>query len=271
MSLLRRSLLANAIYSTLTGLLATVFASDLAGYMSVPVAVLYVVGMGTMFFGLSIVWELWQPSLNHGWALAVVVADLAWVVAAVAIISIPGTIENGWLLGVVSVPVAIFSFLQGRGLVDTSRAEPRELVTQIDIHADPEVVWDQLTDLNAFSEWNPFMVHGAGEVSTGSELTVRMQPPGGRATTFNPVVTSAEPPFLFEWLGSLMIPGLFDGSHRFEIEPTAAGVTLTHSESFSGLLVPLLWSSLQSNTRAGFEEMNRALKDRAEGSVQHSV
>ncbi|HLE55364.1 MAG TPA: SRPBCC domain-containing protein [Thermoplasmata archaeon] len=64
------------------------------------------------------------------------------------------------------------------------------------------------------------------------------------------------------------IPGLFDGEHIFEIEPAGAGRTrFVQREVFRGLLVPVLARSLDRDTKRGFEEMNRALKMRAELGV----
>jgi hypothetical protein len=95
-----------------------------------------------------------------------------------------------------------------------------------------------------------------------------MEPPGGRAATFKPTVTIADPPTTFAWLGRLGIPGLFDGRHRFDLEPGPNGGTLLrHRESFSGILVPFLRSSLDGATREGFEQMNQALKARAESTI----
>jgi len=68
----------------------------------------------------------------------------------------------------------------------------------------------------------------------------------------------------FEWLGRLVLPGLFDGRHRFELVPDGDGTRLVHTERFTGLLVPLLKKSLDTKTIAGFRAMNTALKARAE-------
>jgi hypothetical protein len=66
------------------------------------------------------------------------------------------------------------------------------------------------------------------------------------------------------WLGSLGIRGLFGGEHSFVIEPLVDGGCLfTHSERFSGILIPLLAGSLEA-TEEGFHLMNRAIRDRAE-------
>jgi hypothetical protein len=129
-------------------------------------------------------------------------------------------------------------------------------------------VWNVLVAFEAFGSWNPFIVSIEGDQSVGSRLRVRLQPPGGRGTTFRPTVTLNEPGRAFGWLGHLGLPGLFDGAHRFEVEGLSGGRTrFVQSESFCGLLVPLLRRSLRTNTLAGFEAMNRALKERAEASA----
>ncbi len=143
-----------------------------------------------------------------------------------------------------------------------------ELHTTVDIDAPIEVVWDILTDLEQYPDWNPFVVSAEGEVAVGARLRNRLQPPGGKAMTFKPTVTEVEMSRTFEWLGRLGLPGIFDGRHRFELEATPTGGTrLTHSEFFSGVLVRLMRKSLDNQTLAGFEAMNAALKARAEARV----
>lgn len=143
-----------------------------------------------------------------------------------------------------------------------------DLHTEIDIDAPPDTVWDILTDLAHFSDWNPFIVSSEGNIEVGARLTNRLEPPGGKAITFRPTVTAVEPNEVFEWLGRLGLPGIFDGRHRFELEPTMSGGThLVHSEQITGLLVPFLRKSLDNQTLAGFVAMNTALKARAEAAT----
>jgi len=140
-----------------------------------------------------------------------------------------------------------------------------ELHTEIEIDAPAEAVWEVLTDLEHYREWNPFITKSAGEVAVGNKLVNRMEPPGGKAMTFKPAVTAVEPAQTFEWLGRLGVPGVFDGRHRFELVGTPSGGTrVTHGEYFTGVLVRFLRKSLDSQTLAGFEAMNAALKTRAE-------
>jgi hypothetical protein len=83
--------------------------------------------------------------------------------------------------------------------------------------------------------------------------------------TFHPTVLKAEPNRELRWLGHLIVPGLFDGEHIFIIEPLETKrVRFVQREIFTGVLVPILWRRLENDTRRGFEELNRALKARAE-------
>jgi hypothetical protein len=134
-----------------------------------------------------------------------------------------------------------------------------ELRTEIDLAADPAAVWAALLDLPSYSRWNPFITRAVGTPEVGQRLELRMKPPGGRAVTFRPTVTEAESCRVFEWLGHLGVPGLFDGRHRFELHRTESGTKLVQTESFRGLLVRPMRRSLDGPTLAGFESMNEAL------------
>jgi hypothetical protein len=140
-----------------------------------------------------------------------------------------------------------------------------QLHTEIEIDATPERVWAILTDLAAYPQWNPFIKFIHGDMRQGARLEVRIQASGTRGMTFRPVVLVVEKNRELRWLGRLLLPGLFDGEHRFFIQPLAGGkVLFQQSEKFSGVLVGLLRGSLDRDTKRGFAEMNLALKLRAE-------
>ena len=145
----------------------------------------------------------------------------------------------------------------------------KELYSEIEIQATDEKVWQILTDFASFPQWNPFMRRAVGEPKTGAKLEVHIQPSGARGMTFRPTVLKAEPKRELHWLGHLLIPGLFDGEHILTIEPLAENrVRFVQREIFTGILVPLFARGLETDTRRGFEEMNRALKARAEQSAK---
>jgi hypothetical protein len=124
----------------------------------------------------------------------------------------------------------------------------KELISEIEIHASGEKVWQILTDFERYPEWNPFIRWAKGQAITGTRLTVRIQPSGAGGTTFTPTVLKVEPNRELRWLGRLVMPGIFDGEHIFSIETIGAQhVLFTQREIYTG-----------------FEEMNQALKALAE-------
>lgn len=143
------------------------------------------------------------------------------------------------------------------------------LHSDIEIEAPAERVWAVLADFAAYPQWNPFVRSAVGVPQQGARLRITVQPRGGKSMRFAPVVLVAEPGRELRWLGRFLLPGLFDGEHSFVIEPLAEGkVRFQHSERFSGILVGLFRASLDRGTKRGFEEMNRALKARAEEGAQ---
>ena len=145
----------------------------------------------------------------------------------------------------------------------------KELRTEIEIDAPAERVWHLLTDFASYPSWNPFIRSIGGRPIPGERLEVHLEPPGGRGMTFKPEVLEAEPERALRWLGRLLVPGLFDGEHSFTIRPLAEDrVRFVQREEFKGLLVPLFARSLDANTRRGFEQMNVALKERAESAPE---
>ena len=88
--------------------------------------------------------------------------------------------------------------------------------------------------------------------------------------TFKPRVTVLEPDQRLEWLGTMGVPGLFDGRHSFTLTPLGEGRTrFVQAEDFSGALVPLAGKML-AKTEAGFEAMNAALLARLESDPTES-
>jgi hypothetical protein len=139
--------------------------------------------------------------------------------------------------------------------------------TEIVIAAPVEVVWDVLTDLPAHAAWDPFIVEAAGQLQPGARLRLRIVPPGGRGMVFRPRVVEVVEGRSFAWLGRLGVPGLFDGLHRFDLEPLPDRRTrMVQSESFRGVLLPLLRGTLV-RAEQGFRHLDAALARQAEARV----
>ncbi|MCO6484670.1 MAG: SRPBCC domain-containing protein [Saprospiraceae bacterium] len=140
----------------------------------------------------------------------------------------------------------------------------KRISTSIRIAAPPQKVWEVLTNVTAYPEWNPFIRRLEGKLAPGTRLDVEIHPPGGSAMRFRPVVLEATMPVVLKWKGKLLIKGLFDGEHAFRLAPDAGGGTIFHhEEEFTGWLVPLLSGALV-RTEQGFHAMNEALRRRCE-------
>lgn len=135
----------------------------------------------------------------------------------------------------------------------------------IEIDAPAIEVWEVLTDLAAYPDWNPFIREASGEVAVGQRLTLKLFPAaGGNPMTFRPRVLVADPGVELRWIGRLVLPGIFDGEHSFTLTATTTGGTeLVQAEKFSGLLIPFTGKILDS-TEESFSNLNQALKTRVE-------
>lgn len=145
----------------------------------------------------------------------------------------------------------------------------KEIRTEIIIDSSPERVWSVLTEFESFPEWNPFIVRALGTIDEGEIIEVHLQPPGGKGMTFKPRLIRVETNKELRWLGRLLMPGVFDGEHVFQLTRTDDGRTrFVHREEFRGVLVRPLLAMVGKKTASGFQRMNQALKARVESPTQ---
>ena len=139
------------------------------------------------------------------------------------------------------------------------------LKSEIEIDAPAEKVWDILMDFDGYPEWNPFVREIGGNAAPGERLQVTLKLEGRKPMLFKPRVKEVRPRQEFRWLGRLIVTGLFDGEHGFYLEPLADGrVRFIQKEEFRGIVAGKILKGISAKTQAGFEAMNRALKERAE-------
>lgn len=137
----------------------------------------------------------------------------------------------------------------------------KEIHTEIEIAASARRVWEVLSDFARYEEWNPFIRKVGGEPKEGAKLEIHLTTPAGKQRTYEPKVTKFEPEKELRWFGK--VPGFLSGEHIFAIENVGNGrVKFVHREVFGGLLSSFFKD--MDDVRAGFEEMNRALKARCE-------
>ncbi|KTG09116.1 hypothetical protein AUR64_15070 [Haloprofundus marisrubri] len=138
----------------------------------------------------------------------------------------------------------------------------KHIRTSIDIEAPPSIVWEILTDLDAYHEWNPYITEASGEVEEGEIVEIHVEPTGRRQSTLDCRVTNVVPERRLQWVGELRVPGLFRGRHTFELDALGDDRTrLVNREEVSGLLTRFV---VTEETPLDYEWMNKELARRAE-------
>jgi hypothetical protein len=144
------------------------------------------------------------------------------------------------------------------------RAPMKTMSATIQIDAPSPAVWAVLTDLGRYPEWNPLFREASGHLAIGKRITLRsVHPANGRLMTVKPKITVADPGVELRWVSSL--PGIISGEHRFTLTPADGGTRLEQSETFRGLLTAFARKTF-AKAEASFQDLNEALKKRAEGN-----
>ena len=138
--------------------------------------------------------------------------------------------------------------------------------TDIVISAPTQSVWNVLTDISKYAEWNPFIPYAQGDLNLGSKISILIHPLGIKNQKYKVKITDLNRPRVFSWRGHFLVPGLIDGNHTFELASLSERETkLIHREVFTGALVPFVWKSfIIPRLKPGFGALNESLKQYVE-------
>ena len=145
---------------------------------------------------------------------------------------------------------------------DDQAPAPVRATSTARIGAGPEVVWDLITDVERWPEWNPEVrsVTLAGGLVPGSEFRWR-----SGATRITSTFVRLERPGYAEWTGRTM--GI-RARHVWRLEPDDdGGTTVTTEESFDGLLARLLRGRLQQTLQRALDDGLAHLRRAAEAET----
>lgn len=143
------------------------------------------------------------------------------------------------------------------------------LDASIEIDAPAARVWEVLADTARYGEWNPFVTALDGELREGADLKVTIRAPGRKPITFAARVATVVPCRELRWKGRWFLPGLFDGDHALLVEDLSEGRSRFRTrEEVTGLLLPFLGKAMRQS-QAGFDELCRAVRARAESVSSH--
>lgn len=135
----------------------------------------------------------------------------------------------------------------------------------VEIEAPSELVWEVITDLASYGEWNPFVVECRSTLEVGASIEMRVQlfkafAQPQRETIFEHVAGER----LCYGLPSMPL-GSLASRRRHEVEPISDGRTHYHSHfQLDGWLASVTRAILGRKLERGFASMTQAIKDRAE-------
>jgi hypothetical protein len=130
--------------------------------------------------------------------------------------------------------------------------------SELEIAADPEVVWEVLTTFEEWPTWNPEVKSMSlqGPVAAGSTFRWKAGPATIRST-----IQRVEPPRLIAWTGRTL--GI-DAIHFWWLEPRDGATLVRTEESYDGLVARVLHRPLQKTLDRALTDGLRALKAEAE-------
>ena len=132
------------------------------------------------------------------------------------------------------------------------------------INAPIDFVWEVLTDVEKYGEWNPFTPQAGTDFKIGSpaHLLVRMGPTKFRITER---VCAFEKPRLIAWSREFGASWLLFAVREQHLEPISDTSCSYHNvDLLSGVLSPMVSLLFGSYMRRGFSDVGVALKLRAE-------
>ncbi len=145
----------------------------------------------------------------------------------------------------------------------------REISTEIEISAPITDVWNILSNIDQWAEWSPIINRSSGDVSVGSTLSITMmsKEAGKDGPKYNPVITILDKPESFRWRAKMIAEFIFTNEKVLRLEETNTGTRLIHKERFSGMFVPLFWTSVENEVPSMLNLMNEALKTKVENNA----
>ena len=142
--------------------------------------------------------------------------------------------------------------------------EVRTPRTQITAPADH--VWDILTDVERYGEWNPFTPQARTDfrIGTPAHLLVRM---GSTRMRITEIVCAFEPTRLIAWKKAFGPSWLLLAVREQRLEPVNEGNCAYHNtDRLTGILAPIVFLCFGRYMRRGFNDVGKGLKRFAEST-----
>ena len=121
-------------------------------------------------------------------------------------------------------------------------------------------------DINKWQEWSPVINKSNGTAALGSKLDITMcgKEEGTDGPRYYPKITKLEEAKHLHWSATMMAGFIMTNGKQLELEESGSGTRLVHKETFSGMMIPMMWSHMEKGVPPMLNSMNKALKELAE-------
>lgn len=145
-----------------------------------------------------------------------------------------------------------------RAPVKVNESAPAVASAEVEVAADPEIVWDVLTSIDDWPSWNPDVSSASLEegLSEGSRFRWKAGP-----GTIISTLQRIDRPRLIAWTGRTF--GI-NAIHVHRLEPRGEGTVVSSEESWEGLPVRIFRGRMQKTLEESIEPGLGHLKAEAE-------
>ena len=156
----------------------------------------------------------------------------------------------------IAIYIVLAILVLGVILVITGR---KSVHHEIEIDAPKDLVWQVLTDMDKYAEWNPTMLLLEGEIKEGNKVKYRFTQDKDNISEMGATVAEVKSNELLNQKGGLPLVITFD--HKYMLSGEGDKSKLTIHEDYSGIYVNF-WNP--APVEEAYARLNRALKMRAE-------
>lgn len=112
---LSRLLVSNGTFCFTSGIIFTLAANPLAGFLNTLPGAIRILGIGLIIYGAFVTYMATRPTITRRFTLFTIIADSAWVLLSILFLVLPifnFTSEAKWAIGITAICVDTFATLQ---------------------------------------------------------------------------------------------------------------------------------------------------------------
>ena len=146
---------------------------------------------------------------------------------------------------------------------------PESIFTEIQIDSPPARVWEIFTDFESYSRWNPFIKGIRGQAVPGGKIIELVYNADYFYLPLPMKILTYEENAELSWGGDVpeFMRYISYGHHIFRFAEINGKTNFSHEAHLHGVMMVYFRDHIQTSVRRIHNEMNRALKLRAEALV----